>query len=157
MPADSPSDDPDAPRLWTAEIPALVLPGANEIIRMKSWDYKRFRDDLYLQVRAALSAPPPDPPLPRCAVRIEMTRPKRRLLDVDGKYGAVKPLLDVLQPPRTFSRKVGRLRVQDETSGLGLIAADTDGEGERDDGCVAELRVLQRVGDAGVALRVEAR
>lgn len=146
-----------SPERWSAEIPHLVLPGANEIMRMKSWSYKRFRDDLYLQVRAALSAPPPAEPLARCALRIEMTRPRRRLLDVDGKYGAVKPLLDVLQPPRTFSRRVGKLRVQDATAGLGLIASDTDGEGDLEGGCVSDLRVIQRVGDAGVRLWVEAR
>ena len=142
---------------WNADVPGLVLPGANELMRMKSWEYKRFRDELYLQLRSALSAPPPPEPLARCAVRIEMTRPRRRLLDVDGKYGAVKPLLDVLQPPRTYSRRVGRMRVRDQTSGLGLIAADTDGEGDLEDGCVVELRVVQRVGEAGVRLRIEAR
>ncbi len=148
------ADRPGA--VWRAEVPDLVLPGSNEIMRMKSWEYKRFRDDLYLQVRAALAPAPPAEPLARCAIRIEMLRPRRRLLDVDGKYGSVKPLLDVLQPPRTYSRPVGRLRVKDQTMGLGLIAADTDAEGGLDRGCVAELRVLQRVGDAGLRLEVVA-
>ena len=139
--------------VWTVDIPGLLLPGVNAILRMNSFEYRRYRNDLYVHVRAGLDRDLPPEPLARCAVRIELTRPKRNRLDVDGKYGAIKPLLDVLQPDRTYSRRIGQLRVQDVTPGLGLILADTDGEGGAE-GCVSDLRVVQIVGEAHVRVRV---
>lgn len=140
--------------VWTVVLPGVVLPGPNKIMRMTSWEYRRFRNDLYVRARAGLDRPLPPEPLPRCRVYVVMTRPRRTFLDVDGKYGAVKPLLDVLQPDRTYSRAVGKLRVQDASPGLGLIAGDTDGEDEAG-GCVCELRVMQRVGEAELRVVVE--
>jgi hypothetical protein len=80
-----------------------------------------------------------------------MRRP--RLLDVDAKYGAAKPLLDILQPPHAFRRSVIGGHHKDSAPGLGLIDNDTDGEG-REAGCVTSFRVTQDVGPAAVWLTV---
>lgn len=140
---------------WTIRIDGLLLPGANRLIRMHAHDYRRLRDEVLLLARAGLTPAAPHEPLPHCHIRIELWRPPRSLLDADGKYGAVKPLLDVLQPDRTFGRTLGRRRISDVASGLGLIRDDRDGEGGLD-GCIRDLRVTQHVGAAAVAATVEA-
>ena len=144
----------DAAR-WTVRIEGLLLPGANRLIRMHAHDYRKLRDDLLLLARAGLDPAPPASPLTRCRLEIELWRPKRSLLDADAKYGAIKPLLDVLQPDRTYARRLGRHRISDVASGLGLIADDRDGEGDLP-GCIASLRVRQHVGDASIRVRVSA-
>lgn len=139
---------------WTLDLPGLLLPGPNRLLRMNRHDYRRFRDELLLRARGGLTVPAPDPPLRRCAVSVHLVRPGRSLLDADAKYGAVKPLLDVLQPHRNYGRTLGGRRILDAARGLGLIADDRDGEGELD-GCIRCLRVTQSVGAAHV--RVEVR
>lgn len=134
---------------WTLDLPELLLPGPNRLMRMNRHEYRRYRDELLLRARAALSAPPPARPLEACAVTLELVRPRRSLLDADAKYGAVKPLLDVLQPDRAYARTIGGYRVRDAVHGIGLIRDDGDGEGDLD-GCVRRLRVLQRCGPAHV-------
>lgn len=140
---------------WTIEIEGLLLPGANRLIRMNAHDYRRLRDDLLLLARAGLAPAAPPAPLPRCRVGIDLWRPSRSLLDADAKYGAVKPLLDVLQPDRRYARTLGRHRITDVAAGLGLIADDRDGEGDLA-GCIVGLRVRQHVGDARIRVRVSA-
>lgn len=154
-PSPQPDPAPAADRdTWTLVLPGVVLPGPNKLMRMTSWEYRRFRNDLYVRARAGLDRDLPPAPLARCRVRVEMTRPRRTFLDVDGKYGAVKPLLDVLQPDRPYSRPMGKLRVKDVSPGLGLIAGDTDGE-DGADGCICLLRVVQRAGEAELRVVVE--
>lgn len=138
---------------WTVVIDGLLLPGANRLIRMHAHDYRRFRDDLLLLARAGLSPAVPASPLARCRLDIDLWRPKRSLLDADAKYGAIKPLLDVLQPDRPYARTLGRRRITDVSPGLGLIADDRDGEGDMA-GCIAALRVRQHVGDARIRVQV---
>lgn len=142
----------DAPG-WTIRIEGLLLPGPNRLIRMNAHDYRRLRNDLLLRARAGLEPAAPEAPLPRCGIEIELWRPARNLLDADAKYGAIKPLLDVLQPDRAFARTLGRRRITDVTPGLGLIADDRDGEAGLG-GCIARLHVRQRVGEARVHVRV---
>lgn len=144
----------DAP-CWTVAIEGMLLPGANRLLRMHAHDYRRLRDDLLLLARAGLTPGAPSSPLVRCRLEIELWRPKRSLLDADAKYGAVKPLLDVLQPDRSYARKLGRRRITDVAPGLGLIADDRDGEGDLS-GCIASLRVRQYVGDARIRVQVSA-
>lgn len=144
----------DAP-CWTVAIEGLLLPGANRLIRMHAHDYRKLRDELLLLARAGVSPAVPAAPLPRCRLEIDLWRPKRSLLDADAKYGAVKPLLDVLQPDRSYARTLGRNRIMDVAPGLGLIADDRDGEGDLP-GCIAALRVRQHVGDARIRVRVSA-
>lgn len=144
----------DAPG-WTIEIDGLLLPGANRLIRMNAHDYRRLRDDLLLLARAGVAPAPPSAPLARCRLEIDLWRPPRSLLDADAKYGAIKPLLDVLQPDRAYGRTLGRHRVTDVAPGLGLIADDRDGEGGLG-GCIEALRVRQHVGDARIRVRVRA-
>lgn len=140
---------------WTIHIDGLLLPGANRLIRMNAHDYRRLRDEVLLLARAGLEPAAPREPLPHCRVWIELWRPTRSLLDADGKYGAVKPLLDVLQPDRTYGRTLGRRRISDVAAGLGLIRDDRDGEGDLN-GCVRDLRVRQHVGPPRVTATVEA-
>ncbi len=131
----------------------VLLPGANALLRMHAQDYRRLRDSLLMLARSGLRPAAPAAPLDRCDVAIVLRRPKRSLLDADGKYGAVKPLLDVLQPDRSYGRSIGRHRVRDVAPGLGLIRDDSDGDGDLD-GCIRDLRVLQRVGDARIEVTV---
>lgn len=145
-------DDP----CWTLELPGLLLPGPNRLLRMNRHDYRRFRDELLMRARGGLSAPAPKAPLRHCVVAVHLTRPGRSLLDADAKYGAVKPLLDVLQPHRNYGRTLGARRILDAASGLGLIADDRDGEGELA-GCIRRLMVTQSVGDAHVRVEVRAQ
>lgn len=143
-------------KAWTVELPGVKLESPNRIIRMKSWEYSTYRNELYLLIRSRISPGPdsfPDEPLGRCAISVQMRR--SRLLDVDAKYGAAKPLLDILQPPRPYSRSTHGHRHPDVSPGLALIASDTDGEG-RERGCVTAFRVTQELGQATVILRVEA-
>lgn len=142
-----------SPDSWTLDLPDLLLPGPNRLMRMNRHEYRRFRDELLLRARGALSAPAPREPLPACALSLELARPRRSLLDVDAKYGAVKPLLDVLQPDRAYARTLGGHALQDVVHGLGLIRDDRDGEGDLG-GCVRRLHVLQRAGTAHVRLFV---
>lgn len=138
---------------WTVAIEGLLLPGANRLIRMHAHDYRKLRDDLLLLARAGVTPALPSSPLERCHLEIDLWRPKRSLLDADAKYGAIKPLLDVLQPDRHYARTLGRRRITDVAPGLGLIADDRDGEGELP-GCIARLRVRQHVGDARIRVQV---
>jgi hypothetical protein len=141
-------------RVWTAQLEGVKLESPNKIIRMKSWEYSTYRNELHLLTRASIEPGPndfPHVPLKRCEIRVHMRRP--RLLDVDAKYGAVKPLLDILQPPRVFSRLAGSTRHRDEAPGLALIESDTDGEG-RESGCVTSFQVTQELGPAVVWISV---
>jgi hypothetical protein len=138
---------------WTLEIDGVLLPGANRLIRMHAQDYRKLRDELLLLARSSLTPAAPARPLDRCRVDVELWRPRRSLLDADAKYGAVKPLLDVLQPDRGYARSIGRQRVRDVAPGLGLIRDDRDGEGDLD-GCILDLRVRQHVGDPRVEVTV---
>lgn len=140
---------------WTLRIDGVLLPGANRLIRMHAQDYRRLRDELLLLSRGSLAPGLPDAPLARCAVIVDLWRPKRSLLDADAKYGAVKPLLDVLQPDRAYGRKLGERRIRDISRGLGLIRDDSDGEGDLA-GCIRDLRVRQHVGDPSIAVTVVA-
>ncbi|MEX2501357.1 MAG: hypothetical protein WD336_03185 [Trueperaceae bacterium] len=140
---------------WTLTIDDVLLPGANRLIRMHAQDYRRLRDTLLMLARSGLRPSLPDAPLERCDVTIVLHRPKRSLLDADGKYGAIKPLLDVLQPDRAYARTLGRHRIRDVAPGLGLIRDDSDGDGELD-GCIRDLRVLQRVGEPRIVIDVHA-
>lgn len=133
----------------------MLLPGANRLIRMHAQDYRRLRDELLLLARSSLAPATPDDPIERCRIVVDLWRPKRSLLDADAKYGAVKPLLDVLQPDRGYARTVGRQRIRDVAPGLGLIRDDRDGEGGLE-GCIHDLRVRQHVGEARIELTVEA-
>lgn len=139
---------------WTLRIDGVLLPGANRLIRMHAQDYRRLRDELLLLARGSLAPAVPAAPLERCRITVDLWRPKRSLLDADAKYGAVKPLLDVLQPDRAYSRTLGRHRIQDVAPGLGLIRDDRDGEGDLD-GCVRDLRVRQHVGEARIEATVD--
>ncbi len=140
---------------WTLRIDGVLLPGANRLIRMHAQDYRRLRDELLLLARGSLDPATPAEPIEHCRIVIDLWRPKRSLLDADAKYGAVKPLLDVLQPDRGYARSVGRQRIRDVAPGLGLIRDDGDGEGGLD-GCIRDLRVRQHVGEARIELAVEA-
>jgi len=140
---------------WTLRIDGVLLPGANRLIRMHAQDYRRLRDELLLLARGSLAPATPAEPIEHCRIVIDLWRPKRSLLDADAKYGAVKPLLDVLQPDRGYARSVGRQRIRDVAPGLGLIRDDGDGEGGLD-GCIRDLRVRQHVGEARIELAVEA-
>ena len=131
----------------------VLLPGANALLRMHAQDYRRLRDSLLMLARSGLRPAAPAAPLARCDVTIVLHRPKRNLLDADGKYGAVKPLLDVLQPDRTYARSIGRHKVRDVAPGLGLIRDDSDGDGDLE-GCIRDLRVLQRIGEPRIEVAV---
>lgn len=135
----------DAP-CWTIDIDGVLLPGANRLIRMHAHDYRRLRDDLLLLARAGVTPAVPATPFAACRLRIDLWRPARSLLDADAKYGAIKPLLDVLQPDRTYARSLGGRRISDVSHGLGLIADDRDGEGDLK-GCIRALHVRQHVGE----------
>lgn len=140
---------------WTVRIDGVLLPGANALIRMHAQDYRKLRDELLLLARASLTPERPAAPIDRCRVTVDLWRPRRSLLDADAKYGAVKPLLDVLQPDRAYSRRIGGHTVRDVAPGLGLIRDDRDGEGDLD-GCIRDLRVRQHVGDPRIDVTVEA-
>ncbi len=140
---------------WTLRIDGVLLPGANRLIRMHAQDYRRLRDELLLLARGSLAPAMPQEPIERCRIVVDLWRPRRSLLDADAKYGAVKPLLDVLQPDRGYARNVGRQRIRDVAPGLGLILDDRDGEGGLE-GCIHDLRVRQHVGEARIELTVEA-
>lgn len=139
---------------WTLRIDGVLLPGANRLIRMHAQDYRRLRDELLLLARGSLAPAVPAAPIERCRITVDLWRPKRSLLDADAKYGAVKPLLDVLQPDRGYARTLGSHRIRDMAPGLGLIRDDRDGEGNLD-GCVRDLRVRQHVGDARIEITVD--
>jgi hypothetical protein len=138
---------------WTLRIDGVMLPGANRLIRMHAQDYRKLRDELLLLARGSLTPAVPPRPLERCDVTVELWRPRRSLLDADAKYGAVKPLLDVLQPDRGYARSLGSQRIRDVAPGLGLIRDDRDGEGDLD-GCIRDLRVRQHVGDPRIEVTV---
>lgn len=140
---------------WTVRIDGVLLPGANALIRMHAQDYRKLRDELLLLARSSLAPARPATPIERCRVTIELWRPRRSLLDADAKYGAVKPLLDVLQPDRAYTRRIGGHAVRDVAAGLGLIRDDRDGEGDLD-GCIHDLRVRQHVGDPRIVVTVDA-
>ena len=140
---------------WTLRIEGVLLPGANALIRMHAQDYRRLRDQLLLLARASLTPAVPAEPLERCTVTIELWRPRRSLLDADAKYGAVKPLLDVLQPDRSYARKLGARQLRDVAPGLGLIRDDRDGEGALN-GCIRDLRVRQHVGEPRIDVAIVA-
>lgn len=142
-------------RTWTLRLDDVLLPGPNELMRMHAQDYRRLRDELLLLARASLDPALPAAPLDACTVHVTLWRPARRLLDADAKYGAVKPLLDVLQPGRGYARKVGGRQVLDTTNGLALLRDDRDGEAGLK-GCIRDLRVVQRLGDPAVEVRVDA-
>ena len=141
-------------RTWTLRLDDVLLPGPNELLRMHAHDYRRLRDELVLLARASLDPALPDAPLAACTVHVTLWRPARRLLDADAKYGAVKPLLDVLQPGRRYARKVGGQRILDTANGLPLLRDDRDGEAGLQ-GCIRDLRVVQRVGDPAVEVRID--
>ena len=138
---------------WTIDIDGVLLPGANRLIRMHAHDYRRLRDDLLLLARSAVTPRLPAAPLADCRLEVDLWRPARSLLDADAKYGAVKPLLDVLHPDRAYARTLGGRRITDVAPGLGLIADDRDGEGDLN-GCIRLLRVRQHVGDARIRVTV---
>jgi len=140
---------------WTLHLDDVLLPGPNRLIRMNAHDYRKLRDEILLLARATLTPAPPPAPLEACHVTVTLHRPARSLLDADAKYGAVKPLLDVLQPPRAYSRRVGARTVQDATAGLGLLRDDRDGEGALQ-GCIHTLRVVQVIGAPHVEVVVDA-
>ena len=144
----------DEPR-WTVRIDGVLLPGPNALMRMHAQDYRRLRDELLLLARASLAPAKPREPIERCRLTFDLWRPGHRLLDADAKYGAIKPLLDVLQPDRAYARSIGGHKVRDVAAGLGLIRDDRDGEGALD-GCVRDLRVRQHVGDARVDVTIVA-
>jgi len=131
----------------------MLLPGPNALMRMHAQAYRTMRDELLFVARSRLQPALPNEPIARCAVHVVMTRPSRNLLDVDAKFGAIKPLLDVLQPGRRYARTIGGRKVLDVASGLGLIANDSDGEGDLA-GCIAQLSVVQVVGPARVDVTV---
>lgn len=139
---------------WTVHIDGVLLPGANALIRMHAHDYRRLRDELLLLARASLEPEVPHTPIDRCRVTIDLWRPRRSLLDADAKYGAVKPLLDVLQPDRAYTRSLGGRTIRDVAGGLGLIQDDRDGEGDLD-GCIRDLRVRQHVGDPRIVVAID--
>ena len=139
---------------WTLRIDGVLLPGANRLIRMHAQDYRRLRDELLLLARGSLAPAVPAAPIERCRITVDLWRPKRSLLDADAKYGAVKPLLDVLQPDRGYARSLGARRIRDVAPGLGLIRDDRDGEGDLD-GCVRDLRVRQHVGEARIEVAID--
>ncbi len=141
-------------RRWSLSLDGILLPGPNRLIRMHAQDYRRLRDELLLRARASLTPALPPTPLDACRVTVTLHRPKRSLLDADAKYGAVKPLLDVLQPSRTYARSLAGRSVHDVAGGLALLRDDRDGEGGLD-GCIRELRVVQVIGDARVEMLVE--
>lgn len=140
---------------WTVRIEGVLLPGPNALMRMHAQDYRRLRDELLLLARASLDPDLPREPIERCRLAFELWRPRHRLLDADAKYGAIKPLLDVLQPDRAYARTIGGHKVRDVAAGLGLIRDDRDGEGALE-GCVRDLRVRQRVGEARIDVTVVA-
>lgn len=140
---------------WTLRFEDVLLPGPNQLMRMHAQRYRQLRDELRMIGRASLTPKAPSAPLERCRIEVEMWRPTRSLLDVDAKFGAIKPLLDVLQPDRAYARKVGTRSLQDVTPGLALIRDDRDGEGDLA-GCIKSLSVQQHVGDAHVEVVVTA-
>ena len=140
---------------WTVRIDGVLLPGANALIRMHAQDYRRLRDELLLLARSSLDPALPADPLERCHVTIDLWRPRHRLLDADAKYGAIKPLLDVLQPDRAYARTLGGRKIRDVAAGLGLIRDDRDGEGDLE-GCIRDLRVRQHVGEPRIEVRIDA-
>lgn len=141
------------PKRWTIRIDGVVLPGPNALMRMHAQPYRRLRDELLLLARSTLDPALPSEPLTRCSVDVTMVRPKRNLLDVDAKFGAIKPLLDVLQPGRRYARTIAGRQVLDVTPGLGLIADDSDGQGELP-GCVVSLGVVQTIGAARIDVEI---
>jgi len=141
-------------RRWTLQLDGVLLPGPNRLIRMHAQEYRKLRDELLLLARASLTPAAPATPLAACHLRITLQRPARSLLDVDAKYGAIKPLLDVLQAGRSYTRKIGGHSLQDTTVGLSLIHDDRDGEGELT-GCIRSLQVVQVVGEPRVEVVIE--
>lgn len=142
------------PGRWTLRLDDLLLPGPNRLMRMHAQDYRKLRDTILLLARSTLEPNPPAAPLDACRIVVTLHRPARSLLDADAKYGAVKPLLDVLQPPRAYSRRLGGRTIRDVTSGLGLLRDDGDGEGMLT-GCVRDLRVVQVIGPPRVEVEIE--
>lgn len=142
-------------KIWYVSLPGVILPTLNEQIRMnrRGGEYAKFRNHLYTLAKRNLQPSLPPEPLRHCKITVEMTRTTVRLLDVDSKYGAVKPLLDILQPNRPFKRKIGKLLVDDDTLGLGLIKNDSDGE-STNKGCIRQLRVIQKVGEPRIDIAV---
>ncbi len=141
--------------VWTLQFDDMLLPGPNQLMRMHAQRYRMLRDELRMIGLAKLTPKAPPEPIERCRIEVDMWRPKRNLLDADAKFGAVKPLLDVLQPDRTYTRKMGTRSLPDVTPGLGLIRDDRDGEGDLT-GCITTLTVRQHLGAARVDVTVTA-
>lgn len=84
----------------------------NEIRSMHHFTYAKHRAALALEVAALTVGKRPSEPFTRARITIE--RHSAGSPDVDGLYGGLKPLLDVLQP-----------RSKRCPNGLGIIANDS--------------------------------
>lgn len=108
--------------MWEFRVDGLELIDANKLKRQHPHVHREYRNRLYRLLRSASSSPPPELPLKRVRIYVEMGR--RRLLDIDNKFTACKPLVDVLKTPHRYSRG-GAMH---ETLALGLFDGDTDGQ-----------------------------
>lgn len=121
-------------RLIEFEIENLILPSYNVVLRWHHSQYTKFRNNLYAIVKSKIGIF--DKPFEYAEIEVTLGMPAKNFLDVDNKYSAPKPLIDVLLPIRKHSKGGERL-------GINLIREDTDGEwGNR--GRIKSYRVIQK-------------
>ena len=109
--------------------------------------YTQYRDTLYEHFAPTVSSPP-STPFTKCNISVEIQRTTASYFDVEAKYACIKPILDILQPDRPWTRKKKDKKNKQSyvekgvSKGLGIISDDTDGEGELQ-GVVQSLNVSQ--------------
>ena len=136
------SPHPASPLRIVIELPGLLLCGTNELIRMHPKRYASYREELcHLIARTLPRDRRPHKPLRAYRLRVYMRRPTA--LDTDNKYGAIKPVLDVLQ----------RMHPRNNPHGLDVLYDDTDGEFGLGGAC-RELRVVQTLGQPRLTIDI---